>query len=113
MIGLNRLNFLNLINKNLLSLFILVVIASLLRPFPQISLMGRDETSYAFLIKHFAYGTFLDDYIFIAFHPFYSFIASPLAMFGIDPELAGRIVSYLFGVAAVIPERRVCFFSRC
>ncbi len=103
MIGLNRLNFLYLINKNLLSLFILVVIASLLRPFPQISLMGLDETSYAFLIKHFADGTFLDDYIFTAFHPFYSFIASPLAMFGINPELAGRIVSYLFGVAAVIP----------
>lgn len=65
--------------------------------------MGRDETSYAYLIKHFLEGTFLDDYVFVAFHPFYSLIASPIAALGVDPELAGRIVSYTFGVFSVIP----------
>jgi len=90
------------INKDLLTLFILLAVAAFLRPIPYIGGMGLDETSYAFLIKHFVDGTFLDDYIFIAFHPFYSFIASPLAAIGINPELAGRIVSYFFGVASVI-----------
>lgn len=89
--------------KNALNLLFLVILAAYLRPFPEIGLMGRDETSYAFLIKHFVEGTFLDDYIFVAFHPFYSLIASPISAFGIDPELAGKIVSYTFGVLSVIP----------
>lgn len=86
-----------------LPLLILLVLAAFLRQWPAISLMGRDETSYAFLIKHFVDGTFFDDYIFIAFHPFFSFIASPIAAFGVNPELAGRIVAYSFGVLSVVP----------
>ncbi len=89
--------------KELLSLAILLLIAAYLRPFPDFGVMGRDETSYAFLIKHFVDGTFLEDYIFTAFHPFYSLISSPLAASGVDPELAGKIVSYTFGVLTVIP----------
>ena len=99
----SKLKFIQNINKDLLILLILVAVAAVLRPIPHIGGMGRDETSYAFLIKHFVDGTFLDDYIFIAFHPFFSFIASPLAAMGINPELAGRIVSYVFGTASVIP----------
>lgn len=89
--------------KDILIILFLLFIACYLRPIPHIGVMGRDETSYAFLAKHFLNGTFLDYYIFTAFHPLFSFIASLIAYVGVNPELAGRIVSYSFGVLSVIP----------
>lgn len=89
--------------KDVLIVLLLIIIGIFLRPLPEIGTMGRDETSYAFLAKHFLDGTFLDDYIFIAFHPFYSFIVAIVSMVGIDIELAGRIVSYSFSILSIIP----------
>lgn len=103
MVFLSILNNLSEKKKDLLTLIILLILAIYLRPLPEISVMGRDETSYAFLAKHFLDGTFLNDYIFFAFHPFYSLVVAIVAKFGIDIELAGRIVSYLFSILAVIP----------
>ncbi len=90
------------IKKDLINLIILVSLAFYFLPFPREGVMGRDETSYAYLIKHFLDGTFLNDYIFVAFHPLYSFLASFIAYFNNDPEIAGKILNYLLGFFLVI-----------
>ncbi len=89
--------------KDLLVLSVLIIIALFIIPFPSEGVMGRDETSYAFLMKHFVDGTFLSDYIFIAFHPLFSFLGSFFVYFGMEPEIAGKTLNYILCTLSLVP----------
>lgn len=65
--------------------------------------MCRDETTYAYQIKHVLNGTLLQDGSFITFPPVFALLAAPAALINGDPEMAGRIVSCVMGAAATIP----------
>ena len=65
--------------------------------------MCRDETAYAYLIKHFLNGTIFQDGVYYSFPPAYPLLAVPVAAITGNPEYAGRFISILMGSAAAIP----------
>jgi 4-amino-4-deoxy-L-arabinose transferase-like glycosyltransferase len=65
--------------------------------------MFRDETTYAFQIKHVLHGTIFSDPTYFTFPPTYAFLAAPVALVTNDPELAGRLVSGTLGALTVVP----------
>ena len=71
--------------------------------------MFRDETTYAYQIKHILDGTIFSDATYFTFPPAYPLLAAPFALVTGDPELAGRLVTSLAGAATAIP---VYYLSR-
>jgi 4-amino-4-deoxy-L-arabinose transferase-like glycosyltransferase len=65
--------------------------------------MFRDETTYAFQIKHLLAGTLFQDATYYTFPPAYSLLAAPFALVTGDAELAGRLVSCIMGAATAVP----------
>ncbi len=65
--------------------------------------MWRDETAYAFEIKHVLNGTIFQDPTYYTFPPAYALLAAPVAALTGDPELAGRLITCVAGAAAAIP----------
>lgn len=65
--------------------------------------MFRDETAFAFEIKHVLQGTIFQDGTYFVFPPAIAFLASPIAAITGDAELAGRLVSCIMGAATAIP----------
>jgi 4-amino-4-deoxy-L-arabinose transferase-like glycosyltransferase len=65
--------------------------------------MFRDETAFAFEIKHVLQGTIFQDGTYFVFPPAFAFLAAPIAIVTGDAELAGRLVSCIMGAATAIP----------
>jgi len=65
--------------------------------------MFRDETTFAYQIRHVLQGTVLQDFSYYTFPPAFAFLAAPVAYINGDPEMAGRIISSVMGAATAIP----------
>jgi hypothetical protein len=65
--------------------------------------MFRDETTYAFQIKHLLAGTLFQDGTYYTFPPAFPLLAAPFALVTGDAELAGRLISCIMGAATAVP----------
>jgi len=98
-------NHISSARKLLVSLYLWVLLGfglRILRIFYQV-VMFRDETTYAYQIKHILNGTIFQDSTYFTFPPAYALLAAPLALVTGNPEISGRIISCLAGAATVIP----------